>query len=62
MTDQEHARMQAMRAEGWRFCHNRSARKHRKQLHEVRYFGGGLYAWRPNFGIWMRVDALEKQA
>lgn len=37
-----------MEAKGFRFCHNRSARKHRKQGHEVRAVDGtaGLYAWR----------------
>lgn len=35
-----------MRADGWRFCGSRSARKHRKQGHEVRYFAFREYAWR----------------
>lgn len=37
-----------LRLDGWRFCHNRSARKHRRQGHEVRYAGEGMYAWRAN--------------
>jgi hypothetical protein len=35
-----------LRADGFRFCHNRSARKHRRLGHEVRFVAGGLYAWR----------------
>lgn len=31
---------------GWRFCHNRSARKHRKAGHTVHYFAYGEYRWR----------------
>jgi len=42
----EYAMRLAMKADGWRFCHNRSARKHRKQGHAVKYFCGGQYAWR----------------
>lgn len=61
MKDDQFEREQAMRAEGWRFCHNRSARKHRKQGHEVRYFSGGRYAWRPRYGIWMRADAITRK-
>lgn len=33
-------------AEGWRFCHNKSARKHRKAGHTVHYFAYGEYRWR----------------
>lgn len=39
-------RRERLRAEGYRLCHNRSARKHRRQGHHVFYWGGGLYAWR----------------
>lgn len=46
MTDLEHEMRQQLRAEGWRFCHNRSARKHRKQGHTVHYYGGGEYRWK----------------
>lgn len=38
--------LRRLRNEGWRFCHNRSARKHRRQGHHVRYAAYGLYAWR----------------
>ena len=34
-------------ADGWRFCHNQSARKHRRQGHDVHYFGEREYRWRP---------------
>jgi hypothetical protein len=46
MIDESYERRMRYRAEGWRFCHNRSARKHRKQGHVVHYFGGGEYRWR----------------
>lgn len=48
MTDMDDAfarRMQFIR-EGWRFCHNRSARKHRRAKHHVHYFVHGEYRWR----------------
>jgi hypothetical protein len=31
---------------GWRFCHNKSARKHRRAGHHVHYFANGEYRWR----------------
>lgn len=47
VTDMEWLRRMRMLKEGWRFCHNRSARKHRRQHHDVHYFGNGEYRWRP---------------
>ena len=34
------------RLKGMRLCHNKSARKHRKQGRYVRYIGEGWYTWR----------------
>lgn len=48
--DAEYQLRMKMRADGWRFCHNRSARKHRKQGHDVRYVRSGVYAWRATGG------------
>lgn len=39
-------KMQRLRAEGYRFCHTRSARKHRRQGHEVRWVFDNYYAWK----------------
>lgn len=39
-------KFERLRAEGYRLCHNRSARKHRRQGHRVFYAGVGLYAWK----------------
>lgn len=37
----------ALKRQGFRFCHGQSARKHRKQRHEVRFVPEiGCYAWR----------------
>lgn len=55
-----HERRMKLRAEGWRFCHNRSARKHRRQGHDVHYFGDGQYRWRPRCGIWLLTSALTR--
>lgn len=46
MRDDVHALRQKLAANGWRFCHTRSARKHRRKGHLVRYLGEGVYAWR----------------
>lgn len=46
-TDSEWVKRIGLIAEGWRFCHNQSARKHRRQNHDVHYFGNGQYRWRP---------------
>lgn len=41
------AKRQELRNAGYRFCHSQSARKHRKQRHEVRFVPEiGCYAWR----------------
>ena len=35
-----------LKRRGWRFCHGRSARKHRKRGDTVMPFSGGLFAWK----------------
>lgn len=47
MNGVDHLRREAFKRDGWRFCHAVIARKHRKQGHEVVFFGNGEYAWRP---------------
>lgn len=37
----------SLRSQGFRICHTRSARKHKKQGHTVIPLHGGWYAWRP---------------
>ena len=37
----------SLRKQGFRVCHTRSARKHKKQGHTVIPLHGGWYAWRP---------------
>lgn len=37
----------SLRKQGFRICHTRSARKHKKQGHTVIPLHGGWYAWRP---------------
>lgn len=37
----------SLREQGFRVCHTRSARKHKKQGHTVIPLHGGWYAWRP---------------
>ena len=39
-------RCRKLRAEGYRLCHNRSARKHRRRGDHVFYVAYGLYAWK----------------
>lgn len=39
-------RFRILREQGYRLCHNRSARKHRRRRDEVFYVAYGLYAWR----------------
>ena len=46
MMDDLHARRMAYIENGWRFCHNRSARKHRRAGHYVHYFANGEYRWK----------------
>lgn len=50
MTDHDHMQRTQLRSDGWRFCGNRSARKHRRQGHEVRWFPGNGYGWRTRNG------------
>ena len=38
---------ESLRSQGFRICHTRSARKHKKQGHTVIPLHGGWYAWRP---------------
>ena len=40
------ARMLSLHERGYRFCHNRSAAKHRMRGHDVRCIGSGWYAWK----------------
>ena len=44
--DHPDRRITRLRAEGYRLCYNRSARKHRRRGDHVFYVAYGLYAWR----------------
>lgn len=46
MKDYDFVRRQQLAQRGYRFCHNRSARKHRRQGHHVMWAGEGWYAWK----------------
>lgn len=46
IVDAAFARRATLVLNGYRLCHNKSARKHRRQGHHVQYAGEGWYAWK----------------